>query len=405
MAIHPWGVSLPEMNAGVIETGSTSATWVSASASWAGLMAATLATMGAAGAQMAASLESISGIRSMVQAAATPPFLSWLAAMAGIAFKQAAVTAVVAESYGMTRSAMIPSMVSITNRIEEAAAEASNFFGQNTPLIAALNVQYAEYTVQNATLGNTYGDVITAATMPVPIPPAPPLSDAATTAAQAGDALGQAGQTLSTAAGGQLTQGASKAAAAVGNGGTSDMMSSMGPLLQAPLQAAQSAGQSLSSAPQSLGQLLNAPSQLFGSFSGLGDLLGGGSTAGSFAPTSLSGGGGLPLSGAHGAGAALGGGGGLGAGGLGGLAPKMGEGSVGSRNTVLSGISTPVVQERANTAGPVARGGMPMGHPAGAGSSGSRDRRDTSTLITVHTPRETMPLRRAATDSERELFS
>ena len=30
MTQHPWGVSTPEMNAGVLETGSTAATWAAA---------------------------------------------------------------------------------------------------------------------------------------------------------------------------------------------------------------------------------------------------------------------------------------------------------------------------------------------------------------------------------------
>lgn len=127
MPYHPWGESTPEINASVIETGSTSATWAAASAAWLGLASATLATMGITGGQMMASLASISGVRSMTHQAATPPFLTWLGSMAGIAFKQAAICAVVAESYGVTRSSMIPSMQSINNRVREAAAEASNF--------------------------------------------------------------------------------------------------------------------------------------------------------------------------------------------------------------------------------------------------------------------------------------
>lgn len=266
MPNHPWGASTPEMNAGVIETGSSAATWMAASAAWMGLASATMATMGITGGQMAASLESISGVRSAVQAAATPPYLAWLATLAGIAFKQAAITAVVAESYGMARTTMIPSEQSINNRVREMAAEATNFFGQNTPLIAELNAEYGEYTVQNATIGNTYGEVVTAATLPVPIPPPPPLSNAAQAAADSSQALAQGAQMASRAGSGELTQAASKAVSSVGSGGPSEMSS----MFSAPMQALQSASQSLSSAPQSFGQLLQAPSQLFGSASGLG---------------------------------------------------------------------------------------------------------------------------------------
>jgi hypothetical protein len=42
------------MNAGVIETGSSAATWMAASAAWMRLASATMATMGITGGQMAA---------------------------------------------------------------------------------------------------------------------------------------------------------------------------------------------------------------------------------------------------------------------------------------------------------------------------------------------------------------
>lgn len=421
MTQHPWGVSTPEINATVIETGSTGATWAAASAAWLGLADATLATMAITGGQMAASFTSISGIRSSVQEAATPPFLVWLGTMAGIAFKQAAVTATVAEAYGVTRSSMIPSVQSINNRVREAAAEASNFFGQNTPLIAALNAEYAAYTMQNATLGTTYGEVITAATLPVPIPPPPPLSSAAKAAADAGSALGQAGQLVSQASGQGVSQSASQAASAVGQGSGSagspaGMMSQMGSMMSAPMQALQGAGGS--NPLSSLQQLLSAPMQMFGQAGGLGDLLGGGSTGDAFSPMLTGAGGGLPLGGAGlgaGGGAGLGGGAGSGAGGLGGgggLGGVGGLGGLAAKNEssgsvrtapVLSGVTSPgLLNERVATT--TTGGGMPMAPGAGAGAaSGDRGRRD---VVLSAAPSSGVPtLRREASGSERDLFS
>lgn len=207
MPAHPWGASTPEMNAGVLETGSTSATWAAGSAAWMGLATAAMATMGIVAQQMGATLSTMSGVRSATHAAATPPFLAWLAGMAGIAFQRAAVNAVVAESYGLARTTMIPSVQSINNRVREHAAEASNIFGQNTPLIMALNAEYGVYTVDNATIGNTYGEVIAAATLPVPIPPPPPLGSAAQAAADAGQAAQQSAQLVAQAGNGALAGG------------------------------------------------------------------------------------------------------------------------------------------------------------------------------------------------------
>ncbi len=424
MTQHPWGVSTPEINATVIETGSTGATWAAASAAWLGLADATLATMAITGGQMAASIASISGVRSSVHEAATPPFLAWLGTMAGIAFRQAAVTATVAEAYGVARGTMIPSVQSINNRVREAAAEATNFFGQNTPLIAALNAEYASYTMQNATIGTTYGEVITAATLPVPIPPPPPLSSAAKAAADAGAALGQAGQLVSQAGQG-ASQSASQAANAVSQGSGSatspaGAMGQMSSVLSAPMQALQSAGGGMGNPLSSLQQLLSAPMQMFGQAGGLGDLLGGGSTGDAFSPTLTGAGGGLPLGSAGlgaGGGAGLGGGagagagGGLGGGSLGGvggmgtLAAKN-ETSTGSANRVpvLSGVTSPgLLNER--TATTTTGGGMPMA-PGSAAAAGSGDRGRRDVVLSAASPTAALPpLRREASGSERDLFS
>ncbi|CQA09910.1 Uncharacterised protein [Mycobacteroides abscessus] len=129
------------------------------------------------------------------------------------------------------------------------------------------------------------------------------------------------------------------------------------------MQALQSAGSSLTSPFQSLTQLFSAPMSMFGSASGMGNLLGGGSTGNSFSPTSMAKAGGLPL-GTNGLGGGGGvglGGGGLGAygGGLSG-ANKSGASTM-ARTSVLSGVST-MTQERfagAPTAG-FGGGGIPL---------------------------------------------
>lgn len=406
MPEHPWGGSTPEMNASVLETGSTSMTWAAASTAWLGLAAATMATATITGAQMAQTLTTMSGVRSMLHNAATPPFLAWLGTMAGIAFKQAAICAVVAESYGMARSSMIPSVQAINNRVAEAAAEASNFFGQNTPLIGELNAEYGVYTTNNASIGSTYGEVIGAATLPVPIPPPPPLANTAKAAADAGQAANQAGQMVAQTGQG-LSQTASQATSQASPGaGAGDMMGQMGQMFQAPMQAMQSL--SGSNPMQSLSQLMSAPMSMFGSSSSMGSLLGGGPTGPSFSPLTTGTNGGLPL-GSNGPG--LGGpGGGLG-GGLGGPASnltRMGANNAGSsdRATVLSGVST-AVQERLGgvTATPMGSGGMPMGG-TGAGAQSGQGRRASEATAAVlnYGPREES-LRRRADGSERDLFT
>lgn len=409
MPNHPWGASTPEMNAGVLETGSTSATWAAASAAWMGLASTTLATMGITGSQMVASTTTMSGVRSMTHAAATPPFLAWLGSMAGIAFKQAAIAAVVAESYGVARSSMIPSVQSINNRVREAAAEASNIFGQNTPLIAALNAEYGAYTMQNAAIGSTYGEVITAATLPVPIPPPPPLSNAGKAAGDAANAMSN----VASQASGQASQAASQASSTLGQGSSnpaSSMMGQAGQLFSAPMQAVQG----LSSPMQGMQSLLSAPMQMFGSASGMGDLFGGGKTGSSFSPMLTGGGGGLPLGAGMGSGggAGLGGGGGGGlgmGGGLGNTLASRAEASSGSnsRNAVLSGISAGApTQERMGGVSTSSGGGaIPPGAMGNHGAGAGARTRGTEDAVVTYTSAGDLPPRRAASSSERDLFS
>lgn len=432
MPQHPWGASTPEINAAVIETGSTGATWAAASAAWLGLANATLAAAQITGTQMAASVASISGIRSAVAESATPPFLSWLGTMAGIAFKQAAVTAAVAQSYGMTRTTMIPSVQSINNRVREAAAEASNFFGQNTPLIVALNAEYAAYTMQNATIGTTYGQVITAATLPVPIPPPPPLANAAKAAADAGQALSQAGQMVSQAGSQGASQAAQQASQGVSQGGNTagqvNPMSAMGgmgqmtQLFSAPMQALRSAGGGMGNPLQSIQGLLSAPMAMFGQGGGLGDFLGGGSTGDAFTPmlTGAGSGVGLPVGssglgatggagGGFGAGSVAAGGGGGGGGGIG-AAGSLGPGMAGKTEThsasprsMLSGVTSPsLVNPTATVGGSPA--GMPMA-PGAAGTGASGRGRDSGVEVTAAGGGGGFaPVRRERTGAERDLF-
>lgn len=403
MAIHPWGAMLPQANSTVIETGSAEPTWMTASESWMMLGDSALMTMGITGAQMFASIASIQGIRSMTHEALTPPFLTWLASMAGIAYKQAIITELVAMSYTQTRATMIPTAVSNQNRIDEAIAEATNFFGVNSPLIAQLNADYAEFTVQNATLGTTYGDVITTATLPTPIPPPPPLGSLAQTAGQAANSLGDAAGQAAQAAQG-ASQEAAQAASQVSGQGSSAAggMDQMASMFSTPAQMVGQIPQTLSQA----GQGLN-PSQLSGVLGQFSSLFNGGSTGGSFSPTpSLAAQSGvLPLGGGHGSGA----GGMTGAGGAMGGSGMLqrstsGGGNAGNGRPVLTGIAPPAESGTVTNASGGARGGM-MPPPGGGSHQGSRTsrREPVVRLSAVHGSGDGN--RTGAKAPERELFS
>jgi PPE-repeat protein len=132
--------------------------------------------------------------------------------------------------------AMIPSEVSITNRVTQGGLVGTNWFGQNTPGINALDAQYAGFWINNAGQRSVYGSVVAMAlgllSTPAPLSPtapdpAGPAVGVAEAAAQAGaqGGLQAAGQTMTTAADAPVAGGT-----AAGTPATS-MMSSMGSVL------------------------------------------------------------------------------------------------------------------------------------------------------------------------------
>lgn len=109
---------------------------------------------------------------------------------------------------------MIPAPVCVTNRVTQAGLVGTNAFGQNTPAINALDAQYVDFWVTNATSRTQYGAVVTTALGAIAEPPpfspmaSNPLGPALGVAQDAGQTGGQSAfqagaKTMSTAADGQ----------------------------------------------------------------------------------------------------------------------------------------------------------------------------------------------------------
>jgi PPE-repeat protein len=135
----------------------------------------------------------------------------------------------VAAAHSSALESMIPAEVVVTNRGTQATLVATNWFGIHSPAIAALEAQYQEFWVQNATARTGYGSVVSTALAALGTP-APFSPDAAN---PAGPALGAA-----QAAASDGTQGALQASAKTmtqagdatvqgGSSGPESMMSSM----------------------------------------------------------------------------------------------------------------------------------------------------------------------------------
>lgn len=162
-----------------------------------------------------------------------------------------AVTQAAVDAYLAAASAVIPSVVSQTNRDETAVLHATNFLGVNTPAIVERDTEYfGEHWPHNAGVGVSYASVLTGLTgaLGVPPPAAPGM---------AAGAPGVAGSAAQTAAQAGAQTGAQDAMASSGQLGSvlpagSQLASTMSEPVRSLAGAPSQALQGFSSAPQAL---------------------------------------------------------------------------------------------------------------------------------------------------------
>ena len=151
-----FGALPPEINSAKIYAGPGAGSMLAAAAAWDSL-AADLYSVAASYQSVISGLTAGSwlGPSSALMAAAAAPYVAWMsitAAQAEQASMQAMATAAAYEAaFAMT----VPPPVIAANRALLIALIATNFFGQNTPAIAATEAHYAEMWGQDA--GAMYG--------------------------------------------------------------------------------------------------------------------------------------------------------------------------------------------------------------------------------------------------------
>jgi PPE-repeat protein len=250
----------PELVAAIFEAGSPASVlannvvWVTETANKelsAGLSAAnTLAT--------AAQWQGVGSVTSTVTATGLNAGLQTLV---GWTAEKISITQAAVEAFMVARSAVIPSLVSQTNRDEWTVLNATNWFGQNTPGIVDRDTEYyGEHWPHNSGVGWTYSGALSAliAALAVP-PPVAPMGASPAAPAAAGEAVAQAaaqaGMTNALQASTQVAQTAGQATPA-------DATGQLGSLMQQPMQM-------LSSATEPLKELLQAPMQAMQGFTSL----------------------------------------------------------------------------------------------------------------------------------------
>lgn len=198
-----FGALPPEVNSLRMYTGPGSAPLLAAMTAWDEL-AAEMSLAATAYESILSSLISDGwlGPASEAMAAAVSPYVLWMSATSALAEQTAGQAAAAAAAFEAAFAMTVPPAAVAANRARLLALVATNFFGVNTPAIAAAEAEYAEMWAQDATAMYAYAASAAEASaldsFNDPAPIANPF-------AQAGQAVSQA---TGTATGG-VTQSAS----------------------------------------------------------------------------------------------------------------------------------------------------------------------------------------------------
>jgi PPE-repeat protein len=173
----------PEINSSLMYSGAGSGPLMAAASAWSELSAdleSTAASYQAVLAQLTGA--TWLGPSSARMAAATTPYVAWLATTAGQAAQTAAQAQFAAAAYEGAFASTVPPAVIAANRALLAALVATNFLGQNTPAIMATEAHYMEMWFQDGLTMDTYATTAQQAVVLPQQTPAPSTSDGGTSA-------------------------------------------------------------------------------------------------------------------------------------------------------------------------------------------------------------------------------
>ena len=189
----------PELNSSLMYSGAGSGPLMAAASAW-DEVAADLESAAASYQAVLAQLTGTSwlGPTSARMAAATAPYVDWLAGTAGQAAQTSAQARFAAAAYESAFAGTVPPAVIAANRSLLAALIATNFLGQNTPAIAATEAQYMEMWFQDGLTMDTYATLAQQAVVLPEQTPAPTPSDGGTSANAAAAAQSTANSATST---------------------------------------------------------------------------------------------------------------------------------------------------------------------------------------------------------------
>ncbi|CDO88743.1 PPE family protein [Mycobacterium triplex] len=217
-----YGAVPPEITSALMYAGPGSGPLMAAAAGWDGL-AAELSTAASGYSSVVSELSGAPwiGPASASMVSAVSPYVAWLSAVGAQAEETAAQARAAAGAFEAAFMATVPPPVVAANRVLLATLIATNFFGQNTPAIAATEAEYAQMWAQDAAAMFGYAAASALATELTPFTSSPQTTDPAGTTNQAqavakaaSEPAGQSGQTAANAGTQALQQVSSNAAAA-----------------------------------------------------------------------------------------------------------------------------------------------------------------------------------------------
>ena len=147
-----FGALPPEINSALMYAGPGAGPMLAASAAWDGL-ATEMGMAANSYGSLVATLTSgpWTGPSSTAMAGAAAPYVAWMHTTVAQAEEAANGARATAAAYEAAFAATVPPPVIAANRAELMMLVATNFFGQNTPAIAANQAHYAEMWAQDAT--------------------------------------------------------------------------------------------------------------------------------------------------------------------------------------------------------------------------------------------------------------
>ncbi len=260
-----FGALPPEVNSARMYWGPGSGPMMAAASAWDALAAQLdLYAAGYSSALSGLQGENWSGGASIAMAGAAAPYVAWATTTAVQAEQAATQARAAAAAYEAAFAATVPPEVVAANRIQLATLVATNFFGQNTMMIATTEAAYAEMWAQDAAAMYGYAASSSAAATLTPFSEPPQTTNAAGQSAQAAAMA----QTFSTSTAGH----------------TQATLSGLVPTVPQQLQALSTAGSSGSST--SAGSL--GPTSLLSAFGDLNTLTGPENLAAAFSRASTS---------------------------------------------------------------------------------------------------------------------